>query len=260
MMPEPGDEPGPMMPEIPSEPPYPGTVFINPNVITDTDPTAFETLTYTGTETRLMFDRRTDTFADTLAYLFDATYRDGLTIEMQVNAEFGSREAAEVQAEKYAAYIGKLPTLLRANVETSWIHRGDEAWGGGNRNILIHTDRGEQWENGDYVPGGPGNYVEEALLHEGVHTSLDETHRAAPGWLTAQDADPTFISTYARDYPAREDLAESFVPYMIVRYRADRASARMVGTINVTISNRIAYFDAELEGSSWCPVVPDDCP
>jgi hypothetical protein len=257
---EPGDEPGPMISELPTEPPYSGTVFINPNVITDTDPTAFETLTYTGTETRLMFDRRTDTFADTLAYLFDATYRDGLTIEMQVNAEFGSREAAEVQAEKYAAYIGKLPTLLRANVETSWIHRGDEAWGGGNRNILIHTDRGEQWENGDYVPGGPGNYVEEALLHEGVHTSLDETHRAAPGWLTAQDADPTFISTYARDYPAREDLAESFVPYMIVRYRADRASARMVGTINVTISNRIAYFDAELEGSSWCPVVPDDCP
>ena len=59
---------------------------------------------------------------------------------------------------------GRRPS--RPNVETSWIHRGDEDWGGGNRNILIHTDRGEQWENGDYVPGGPGNYVEEALLHE----------------------------------------------------------------------------------------------
>ena len=241
------------------EPPFSGTVFLNPNVITDTDPTAFETLTYTGTGTRLMFDRRTGSFTDTSAYLFGATYRDGLTIEMQVNAEFGSREAAELEAEKYAAYIGKIPTLLRVDVETSWIHRGDYAFGGGNRNILIHTGRGEQYENGDYSPGGPGNYVEEALLHEGVHTSLDETHAAAPGWLMAQAADPTFISTYARDYPAREDLAESFVPYVIVQYRADRTPAGMVDTINATIPNRIAYFDAELAGS-WCPLVPEDCP
>ena len=241
------------------EPPFSGTVFLNPNVISDTDPTAFETLTYTGTGTRLMFDRRTGSFADTSAYLFDATYRDGLTIEMQVNAEFGSREAAELEAEKYAAYIGKIPTLLRVDVETSWIHRGDYDFGGGNRNILIHTGRGEQYENGDYSPGGPGNYVEEALLHEGVHTSLDETHAAALGWLMAQAADPTFISTYARDYPAREDLSESFVPYVIVQYRADRTPAGMVDTINATIPNRIAYFDRELAGS-WCPLVPEDCP
>ena len=206
-----------------------------------------------------MFDRRIDRFADTPAYLFEARYRDGLTIEMQVNAEFGSREAAESQAAKYAAYLGKIPTLLRVNVETAWIHRGDEDFGGGNRNILIHTDRGEQWENGNYVPGGPGNYVEEALLHEGVHTSLDDPHAAAPGWLAAQAADPTFISTYAQDHPAREDLAESFVPYLLVQYRADRATELMVDTISIAIPNRIGYFDAKLAGS-WCPVVVRDCP
>ena len=243
----------------PTEPPYSGTVFINPNVITDADPTTFETLTYAGTGTRVMFDRRTGSFADTAVYLFDATYRDGLTIEVQVNAEFGSREAAEPQAAKYAAYIGKIPRLLRVNVETVWIHRGDESFGGGNRNILIHTDRAERRENGDFFPGGPGNYLEEVLLHEGVHTSLDDTHELAPGWLAAQAADPTFISTYAQDHPAREDLAESFAPYMIVRYRADRATEAMVDTISVAIPNRIAYLDAELSGS-WCPVVPSDCP
>ena len=243
----------------PIEPPYSGTAFLNPNLITDADPTAFETLTYTGTGTRLMFDRRTASFADTPAYLFDATYRDGLTIEIQVNAEFGSREAAEPEAAKYAAYIGKIPTLLRVNVETAWIHRGDEDFGGGNRNILIHTDRGDQFENGDYVPGGPGNYMEEVLLHEGVHTSLDEIHAAAPGWLAAQAADPTFISTYAQDHPTREDVAESFVPYLLVRYRANRATEAMVDTISTAIPNRIGYFDAELTGS-WCPVVASDCP
>ncbi len=243
----------------PTEPPYSGTVFINPDVITDADPTMFESLTYTGIGTRVMFDRRTGSFADTEAYLFDATYGDGLTIEVQVNAEFGSREAAEPQAAKYAAYVGKLPRLLRVNVETLWIHRGDESFGGGNRNILIHTDRAERRENGDYSPSGPGNYLEEVLLHEGVHTSLDEIHELAPGWLAAQAADPTFISTYAQDRPMREDLAESFVPYLIVRYRAERATEAMVDLISVTIPNRIAYLDAELSGS-WCPVVPSHCP
>ena len=143
--------------------------------------------------------------------------------------------------------------------ETLWIHRGDESFGGGNRNILIHTDRAERRENGDFPPSGPGNYLEEVLLHEGVHTSLDEIHELAPGWLAAQAADPTFISTYAQDHPAREDLAESFVPYMIVRYRANRATEAMVDMISVAIPHRIAYLDAELSGS-WCPVVQSDCP
>ena len=249
----------PVMSEPPTEPPYDGTAFLNPNVITNEDPTAFETLTYIGKRTRFMYDRRTDRFDDTSAYLFVASYRDGLTIEMQVNSEFGSREAAEVEAKKYAEYIGKLPTLLRVSAETAWIHRGDADFGGGNRNFLIHTDRGRVMERANYRPGGVGNYVEEVLLHEGTHTSLDETHAEARGWRAAQSDDPTFISTYARDHPAREDLAESFVPYMIVRYRADRTTKSMVDTINAAIPSRIAYLDAELAASSWCPVVPEDC-
>ncbi len=62
-----------------------------------------------------------------------------------------------------------------------------------------------------------------------------------------------------RGRPIREDLVESFVPYLIVRYRAERATEAMVDLISVTIPNRIAYLDAELSGS-WCPVVPSDCP
>ena len=123
-----------------------------------------------------------------------------------------------------------------------------------------HTDRAEQRENGNFAPGGRGNYVEEVLIHEATHTSLDATHAAARGWKAAQAADPTFISTYARDYPAREDLAESFWPYLLVRYLADRAPAGMVDTINLAMPNRIAYLDAELADASWCPLVPDDCP
>ena len=31
-----------------------------------------------------------------------------------------------------------------------------------------------------------------------------------------------FISEYARDHPDREDIAESFLPYLAVRYRPER--------------------------------------
>ena len=241
-----------------TSPPFRGTVYLNPNVFTDADPTAFTGLTYGGLGTRKMFDRRIAKFANTRAFLFDANYQDGLEIEVQVNVEFGSREIAERHARKYAHYIGKLPTLLREDVETVWIHKGDESFGGGNRNILIHVDRAEKRENGSFRPGGRGNYLEETFVHEATHTSLDDLHEKAAGWLAAGQADGTFISTYARDRPDREDLAESFLPYLLVRYRSDRMPSDLVEKIRRTIPHRIAYLDRNLKGR-WCPVVPEDC-
>ena len=76
--------------------------------------------------------------------------------------------------------------------------------------------------------------------------------------MAQEDDRPLSAPTYAT-IRRGEDVDESYVPYMIVRHRAP-PPAGMVGTINVTIPHRIAYFDAELEGASWCPVVPDDCP
>lgn len=67
---------------------------------------------------------------------------------------------------------------------------------------------------------------------------------AAPGWLAAQAADGNFISTYARDNPDREDIAESFLPYLAARHRADRISEELARTIGTTIPNRMRYFDA----------------
>ena len=80
-------------------------------------------------------------------------------------------------------------------------------------------------------------------MHEAAHTSLDAVHAAAPGWLAAQTADDRFISDYARDFPGREDIAESFLPYLAVRYRQDRITAAMATQILEAIPNRIAYFD-----------------
>jgi hypothetical protein len=229
-----GDDPSQPLPQ-PTTPPFAGTIFIDPDIITAADPTTFLGLADAGQGSRTMFDRRVDGWIDVDAFLFDASFDDGLSVEIQVNPEFGDVDAARVEAEFYGDAIGRLPTALRRDVETVWIHQGVQPFGGGNNNLLIHVGQGDL-----YIADG---ILEETFVHEAAHTSLDAYHASAPGWLAAQGSDPTFISTYARDFPAREDIAESFVPYLAVRYRADRISPSLKATIEATMPNRIAYFD-----------------
>lgn len=231
-------------------PPFSGTIFLDPDIITAEDPTTFVSLRATGRGNRTMFDRRIPGWTTLDAFLFEARYSDGSPIEIQVNPEFGGVSAAQTEAEKYAPYIGRLPVALRKDVRTVWIHLGANAFGGGNNNLLIHTGQGER-----YLRDG---ILEETLVHEASHTSLDNPHASASGWLDAQAADPDFISTYARDNPTREDIAESFLTYLAVRHRADRISATLAATITRTIPNRIAYFDSL--ALDLHPVVPRQPP
>lgn len=226
-------------------PPYHGTVFLDPDIIVPSDPTDFVGLEAAGRGERLVYDRRSAAWITIQAYLFDAVFANGPSVEFQVNPEFGTWAEAEAAARDYAPAIGQIPTALREDMDAVWIHRGDEAFGGGNRSLLVHTDRGEQYRQQGVLP--------EVFVHEGVHTSLDSTHADAPGWLAAQTADPTFISTYARDYPDRDDLAESFSAWLAVRHRRDRITEGMADTITAAIPNRLAYFDSL--DLNLCPVV-----
>ena len=231
-----GAEDGPSDPVV-VPPPFDGTIFIDPDIITSSDPTTFQTLSFAGQDSRTMFDRRVNDWITVDAFLFNAIFDDGLTAEIQVNPEFGTPDVAEAEADKYAEVIGRLPTALRVDVETVWIHRGTAPFGGGNNNLLIHIGQADL-----YVADG---ILEETLVHEAAHTSLDPAHASAPGWLAAQSADGTFISNYARDNPTREDIAESFLPYLAIRYRSDRISSVLAGVITRTIPNRIDYFDSQ---------------
>jgi hypothetical protein len=224
-------------------PPYSGTIFIDGDIITSADPTTFTGLTANGQGNRLMFDRRTNSFNNVNAYLFNATFSDGLTSEVQVNPEFGGA-AAQVEALKYSTVLGRLPKVLRTDMAAVWIHQGVEAFGGGNNSVLIHTGQSANYE--------ASGILEETLVHELSHTSLDADHAATPGWLAAQAADPEFISTYARDNPTREDIAESFLPWLALRHRSGRIDAATASTFSSTIPNRLAYFDAQ--GFNVAPV------
>ncbi len=223
------------LPPVSTLPPFGGTIFIDPDIITSSDPTTFQNLSFAGQGSRTMFDRRVNDWITVDAYLFNASFDDGLAAEIQVNPEFGGSDAALAEAEKYAEVIGRLPTALRNDVETVWIHKGTQPFGGGNNNLLIHIGQADL-----YTADG---ILEETFVHEAAHTSLDAAHASAPAWLAARSADPTFISTYARDFPNREDIAESFLPYLAIRYRSDRISQSLANTIMQTMPNRIAYFD-----------------
>jgi len=217
--------------------PFDGTIFLDPDIITDSDKTTFVSLSNTGQAARTMFDRRVDDWITVTPFLFNAKFDDGLSIEVQVNPEFKDSQTAEIEALKYAKVIGRLPTALRIDVETVWIHKGIKPFGGGNNNLLIHTGQSTLYEN--------DGILEETLVHEASHTSLDAKHSASSGWVSAKESDGDFISTYARENPNREDIAETFLLYMAIRYRSDRINQSLEDKILETIPNRIKYFDKQ---------------
>lgn len=104
---------------IRATPPFGGTIFLDPDVITESDPTAYQKLTDAGRGQRSMYDRRAD-WVDLNAFLFNASFSDGPEIEIQVNPEFGDVDTARAEALKYAPVIGRLPKCLRKDVETVW--------------------------------------------------------------------------------------------------------------------------------------------
>ena len=204
---------------------------------------------YEGQKQREMFDRRRNSWIKNSAYIFNAIFSDGSNIEIQVNSEFSSSENAFNYAEKYSKVIGQLPNILRKDVRTVWIHKGKKPFGGGNFNLLIHTDQGDE-----YISKG---ILEETLIHEASHTSLDwpgisKNHGISKGWIEAQKADKGYISDYAEDFPNREDIAESFLPWVAVRYKADRIGEKHRNKIIKAIPNRLRYFD--LQGFDMRPL------
>lgn len=227
------------------EPPFDGTIFISGDIITSSDSTLFDSLKYKGTGARQMYDRRNGgAWINIEPHLFHTSFTDGLETEIQINPEF-TKDEATVEANKYAILIGQLPTALRKDVQTMWIHKGEEAYGGGNNNLLVHTGMSKIYEN-----WWTGNIIEETLIHEATHTSIDAYHypdRETDGaaWIDAVSKDAgCYISKYARDFPYREDLAELMPLYVAVRYFPDRISSDVRDKILSCNLNRIKYLDS----------------
>ncbi|TNE47497.1 MAG: T9SS type A sorting domain-containing protein [Bacteroidetes bacterium] len=215
--------------------PYSGTIFVDSDIITSSDSSALAEVNFTGQGFKTIFDRRVNNWITVNAFLFEVVWNDGLTTEAVVNPEFQTVQLAQTEAEKYGWKIGQLPHCLRTDVEEIWINKGVQPFGGGNHSILIHTGQSIQYEN--------SGILEETLVHEASHTSLDAMHAASAGWIQAQNLDGGFISDYAEEFPDREDIAESFLMWLAVRYRSDRISAQDSSIITGAIPSRLVYFD-----------------
>ena len=229
-------------------PPLRGTAWAIPHILGPADSTSLRSVTFAGRGMRSLFDRRIDSWITVNAYLFDAQLAER-EVEFRVNPEFADINAARTEVNKFAPALGRLPAVFLSNVGAVAVNAGEGAWGGSSQDssILIHVD-----DRGTWVAIRDGS-VEEVLMHEAAHVSLDVAHKDSPGWLAAQEADGVFISTYARDNPGREDIAESALAYFAVRYRPGRLSPEDHWAILTAIPNRLAYF--EEQGFDMSPYV-----
>jgi len=224
--------------------PFTGTVFPEPDLLTDASPSDFAAVTGPVQGSRRVFDGRAKRFVDIDARVFTATFDGGGTLEIVVNEELA--ETASAEAEAVSRRFGTLPRALRQDVDAVWVHAGDVAWQSADRALVIHVGRTETYE--------AAGIVEEILLHESVHVSLDPTHERAAGWLAAQRADERFISTHARENPDTEDLAETFLAWLAARHLGDRVDPTTVRLVEETIPARLVYLDRQ--GFDLGPTVP----
>lgn len=233
-----------------SEPPFDSTADTVFDIIQSDDPSSYVCLENVGRGTRQMWDKRVDAEFDLDAFLFRAYYSDGPAIEIVVNPEFGTPEAARAEALRYARPLGQLPPVLRQGIRQFGIHKGDPTYSAGPGKIFVYAGRTDTRLS--------ENRLEESLLHEAVHASLDRVHADSPDWRAAQDRDGAFVTGYARDWPDREDLAET----AIFAYAFWRHPDRLPPADSAAVPARLAVLTEIFEtGPESLPAstVPDDC-
>ena len=222
---------------------FPKNLYTDCDILTKKDPTSFQKLSFVEEKKVKFWDRRKQKSSgwnksNFNAFIFKAEFEKSKHALIRVNSEFKTIEKAKNQAFKYAKMAGQLPVFLRTGLKTITIHKGDRAWGGGNNDILIHTgDRDAK-----------GKCVEEIMIHEGGHTSLDGAWGGLIKWNQWKkmiEADNKYISKYARDFPKREDLAETINWWIAIRCKSDRISKSNYKKINKGIPNRLKYLDEQ---------------
>lgn len=216
-------------------------LFTSSNIIVSKDPTSFKELNFIEYKKIKFWDRRREQQGPVYfdAFIFIANFEKGNSIEIRVNEEFGSLNEAKNNAEKYSKIVGQLPNFLRTkNLKTITIHKGKKPWGGGNNDILIHTEMYSK---------DLSEFVEEVAMHEAAHTSLDYQWDGLvieSEWKKAQKLDKKFISKYAKRFSKREDVAETINWWIAVKCKKERISNSLFQNIIYGIPNRLKYLDS----------------
>ena len=124
-----------------AEPPFSdtaGTVF---DIVQRSDPTLFSCLQDLGRGNRQIWDKRVDDEPIVNAFLFLAKYDDGAQIEIAINPEFETEQAARDQAMRFAVPLGQLPTVLRAGIKKFSVHKMSVGHVGADGSLLEKSTR-----------------------------------------------------------------------------------------------------------------------
>lgn len=207
-------------------------------IITPQDPTALVSVQYTDTDEKYVWDKRRgdgwEGYSMVEMHQFIAEFSDGLVTEILCSVEIGDVDRSMGLARKYARHAGKMPTYLRRNLHTIIVHDGEGIMRANAMGIWIHQDEIHLYER--------TQCLEETFYHEGAHNSLEPIVKADPEWKAAQEADGIHITEYAATSES-EDIAESYVAWVAVRFRRARITRDDLQTILSTIPNRLRYFD-----------------
>ena len=225
------------------EPPFGGTMWDLPDLIKSSDYTIYSTSSYQGIETRLFYDKSIPDFINYPAHVYIVNFGDDLSIDFEIYTEFTLEEADNIE-QKYAPLIGQLGKDLRRNIKSFEFLKGEEVASAQRTNdlnyanITFHTDWLTLVET-----RFSGDRTEELLIHESAHLSIDPYVYGQQGWTDAVNLDGNFLSTYAKDNPDSEDIAETFQAYIAVKFFPDRISNSLRDTILSVCLNRFKYFD-----------------
>ena len=228
-----------------TDPPFAGTLWELPDLISSSDYTVFSTSIYEGIETRLFYDEAITDFINYPAHIFKVNFGDSLSIDFEIYSEFSEQEAISIE-QKYAPIVGQLGKELRKNIKSIEFLKGDSVASAQRSNdlsyanITFHID----WLNNTVETRPGGDKTEELLIHESAHLSIDPYVYNQQGWIDAVILDNNYISTYAKENPDTEDVAENFQAYIAVKYFPERISNSLRDTILSVCLNRFKYFDS----------------
>jgi len=227
------------------EPPFGGTMWDLPDLIKSSDYTIYSTSSYQGIETRLFYDKSIPDFINYPAHVYKVNFGDDLSIDFEIYTEFTQQEAGNIE-QKYAPLIGQLGKDLRKNIISFEFLKGQEVASAQRTddlnyaNITFHTE----WLTSVVETRSDGDKTEELLIHESAHLSIDPYVYGQQEWTDAVNLDGNYLSTYAKDNPNSEDVAETFQAYIAVKYFPDRISNSLRDTILSVCLNRFEYFDS----------------
>ena len=228
-----------------SDPPFSGTMWELPDLITSSDYTIYSSSTYQGILDRLFYDKSIPSFIDYPAHVYKINFGDGLSVDFEIYTEFSQEEALAIK-QKYAPLIGQLGKELRKNIKSIEFLKGDYTASAQRNNDLSYSNITIpiDWLNNNVETRPDGDRTEELFIHEATHLSIDPYVYGQRGWNDAVYLDGNYLSTYAKDNPESEDIAETFQAYIAVKYFPERITSSLRDTILSICLNRFKYFDS----------------